>query len=209
MISTDDYCRRVPEVLRVELVEDTPEPVIDHRQLRAVVGSDLARLCFAQSARGLTSDDVRRPDEAIGERAVLIDPRFVVVHRRPWLGRVEWFMRVELVDEQHPPAIVLWHIVQPGCGRTHGARTREVFFGPKPGATVVVVSTSELRVVDVEPLACEPAAVGSRRDDGWRTERRRIWIGPPRVTFVSSQIVPRAEVGVVVLAAGLEEVRVV
>ena len=39
----------VPELLRVELVEDAAEPVVDHRQLRLVVGADLARLARLQA----------------------------------------------------------------------------------------------------------------------------------------------------------------
>ena len=59
-----------------------------------------------------------------------------------------------------------------------------------------------------ELIAQEPAAVrgvGDRR----RAERRRVGAGPPRVALVAAQVVPRREVGVVVLAAGLEQVRVV
>ena len=102
----------VPQILRVEFIEELAEPVIDHRQLGAVVVADLAGLGLGDRAGRRTADDVRRPHEP-AHREVVRRQWDVVVHRRPRLGRVERFVRVELVDEQHPPIVRRRFVPQP------------------------------------------------------------------------------------------------
>ena len=55
--------------------------------------------------------------------------------------------------------------------------------------------------------ACRSAA--GRAGSAGAPIQRRVGAGAPRVALVAAQVVPRGEVGVVVLAAGLEEVRMV
>jgi hypothetical protein len=142
--------------------------------------------------------------------------RIVVVHRRPRLGRVERLVRVELVDEQHPPVVRLRRVAQPGRGGRHRAGAGEVLLGTEPRPAVVVVAVAERAVGDPHLVAQEPAAVGRVGDqrppvglDRRGAVGARVGVGLPRVALVAADVVPAGEVDVVVLAAGLEQVRVV
>ena len=177
----------VPELLRVELVEDAAEPVVDHRQLRLVVGADLARLRRLQPALGDGLGRVRRPDEP---RAF---PR-VVVTRRPRRRRVERLVRIELVDEQQEALVVARARAQPLLGRAASCADR----GSPPRRGTMCASRRR-------GGARTPGAAGS----AGVPVHDRIGARAPRVTFVTSHVLPRAEVGVVVLAADLEQVRMV
>ncbi len=178
--------------------------VVDHRELGAVVRPDVATLGLGQRSGRDATHRIRRPHEPIAE------PPGVVVHRRPRLGGVERFVRVELVDEQEPRLVLLRGLIDPVRGRPHGARAGEVVFLAEPGASVVVMAATEPIVLDAEPVPEEPPTVGGRRDDaqpGLGCPDRRV-VGPraPRVALVATHEVPGAEVGVEVLAARLEQV---
>ncbi len=215
VIGAHDHRGVVPQVLGVELVENRAEMVVDHRQLGAVVGADLAGLAFGQLARRGAADDVRRPDEA--PRLELLGcQRIVVVHRRPRLGRVERLVGVELVDEEHPPVVRLRCMAQPRRGGRHRPGAGEVLFGAEPRPAVVVVAAAERVVGDPHLVAQVPATVGGVRDQRPTAglDRRgavgtRVDVGLPRIALVAADVVPAGEVDVVVLAARLEQVRVV
>ena len=182
MVGTEDDRRVLPEVVLVDGGEDVAEPAVDHRELSAVAGPKLARAPVVKDALADAADDVGRPDE--------VRPFPVgVVHRGIGLRGIERLVRVELVYEQEE-AIVVWRIpVEPlGCC-AHHLRAGEVLLASKVATRVVVR----------HPGPAERGRPGPAR------------IGPclPRVTLVPAFIVPRGEVGVVVLAAGFEEVRVV
>ena len=74
-------------------------------------------------------------------------------------------MGVELVDEQEPRIVLLRGLVDPIGGGAHRARAREVVLLAEPRARVVVVAAAEPIVLDAEPIAQEPSAVGGRWDD--------------------------------------------
>ena len=101
VIGAHDDGGRLPEIVGVEPVEQFAEMMIDHRELGAVVRTDVARLGFAQCTGGDPADGVRRPDEPVAE------PLGLVVHRRPRLRGVERFVWVEFVDEQEPRIVLL------------------------------------------------------------------------------------------------------
>ena len=215
VVGAHDHCGVVPQVLGVEFVEDRAEVMVDHREFGAVVVADLAGLTFGELSRRRPTDDVRRPHEASRLQFVRRQ-RIVVVHRRPRLGRVERFVRIELVDEQHPAVVELRRVPQPRGRRGHGAWPGEVLLGAVPGAAVVVVATPERPVGDAHLIAEVPAAVGGVGDQRSlaRFDRRGavgagVDVGLPRVALVAAQVVPGGEVDVVVLAAGLEQVRMI
>ncbi len=95
----------------------------------------------------------------------------------------------------------------------HRARAGEVVLLAKPRACVVVVAATEPVVLDAEPVAQEPPAVGGGWDDAQPrlgcTDRRAVGKRAPRIALVAAHEVPRAEVGVEVLSARFEEVRVI
>ena len=85
----------------------------------------------------------------------------------------------------------------------HGARTGEVQFGAEPGAVVIVVAVAYALAAVAQPH--HVALCRQRRS----TDPGRVGHGLPRVVLVPAQIFPAGEVGVVVLATGLEQVRMV
>jgi hypothetical protein len=132
----------------------------------------------------------------------------VLVAAGPRRRRVERLVRVELVDEQHPPTVGLVPsgVGHPLRGRLHGLRPGEVVLGAEVGAGTVV-GAIELGRVLTEPALQPPAAVLGRRcrhADPAGVEPRL-----PRIALVPAHVVPAAEVRVVVLAAALEQVRVI
>ena len=186
VIGADDNCSVVPTLGGIELIHHPAEPVIDHRQLAAVLGADLARFVGREHAIGERTNFVWRPDE-IGALPI------GVVHRCPRLGCVEWFVRIELVDPQEEPlargAVMRSVIAQPACGGGHGARPWEVVFGHEVATRVVVMGVA--------------AAIA------WRTNPRRVGTGLPRIAFVATLVLPRREIAVIVLATGLEKMWVI
>ena len=108
--------RVVPQVVPIEGVEHLAEPVVDHRQLRAVVGADVARFALGDHAALDGLGRVRRPDDQF------VVPVGVVLVR-PRRGRVERFVRVELVDEQEEAVVATGVAVEP-------VRRGLITFGP-------------------------------------------------------------------------------
>ena len=120
-----------------------------------------------------------------------------VVANGPRLGGVERFVRVELVDDEKRAllgtALGAELVIQPRGRRGHRPGSGELGFVEEPGPAVVV-STRERR--------------RTRRQRGC-THPRRIRSRAPGIVLVTAQVVPRREVVVVVLAARLEQVRMV
>ncbi len=179
----------VPGIMTLDDIEDATEPVVDHRQLGSVLRPHVPCLALGEPGAGCITR-VRRPDEAL---ALPLG----VVARRPGLGHVEGLVRIELVDHEQRSLMRFARrrelAVEPlGC-RDHRARAGEVGLFAEPGAG---------RVVAAGP---GPRLGGQRRcaDPG------RVGPHAPRVVLVAAQVVPGAEVDVVVLAAGLEQVRMV
>ena len=111
VIGAHDHGRVVPQSLLIERVEHPAEPMVDHRELRAVAGPDLARLTRRQHAARQTRARVGRPDQM---RAFPIR----VVARGPGLGRIEGLVRIELVDEEQEALVVRRVIDEPARGRS-------------------------------------------------------------------------------------------
>ena len=181
VVGADDHGGVVTPAGPVERVEEPAEPRVDHRELRAVLRADLAAVALGEHALLDPADGVRRPDEMA--RAVPIG----VVHRRVRLRRVERLVRIELVDEQQEASVVGRLLLEPARRLAHDARAGEVVFAAEPAPRVVVG-----RVHPAEQRRADPRRVGARA---------------PRVALVAALVVPRGEVDVVVLAAGLEQVR--
>ena len=160
--------------------------MVDHRQLAAVLRADLSRVALVDDALCEGIHCIGRPDEMVAL------PR-VVVTGGPLFGRVERFVRVELVDEQHERlalrAVVRCVLGQPPCGCLHRARAGEVLLAAEPSSAVVVVRV--------------PAPVGRG------AQPRLVGTCLPRVALMAAFVLPRTEVGVVVLTTHLEQVRVV
>ena len=179
----------VPRVAAIDHVDDPPEPVIDHRELGAVLGAQMTALALGQAGFGAVAG-VRRPDQAVATPVG-------VVTARPRLRRVERLVRIELVDHEQgallrtPSGSEL--PIEPLRGRGHRLRAGEVGFLAEPCAAGVVVAVDR----------------GNPRRQRGRSDPRRIGTGAPRIVFVAAQVVPSTEVAVVVLAAGLEEMRVI
>ena len=171
----------------VDGLQEAAQPVVDHRQLGPVVVAQVTGPDRVQQAAGQGADEVRGPDGPLGP---LLVP---VVERRVGLGGVEGLVGVELVHQQEEPVVARRRGGDPLGRRPHGARTGEVLLGPEPGPGVVV------GVVVRGPLHRQ------RRRAGPGGVRGR----PPRVVLVAPLVRPGGEVGVVVLAAGLEQVGVV
>ena len=191
VVGGDDEGGVVPQVVAVEGVEYPAEPVVDHGELGAVVGSHLGGLAFGEDALGDGVDGVRRPDR---ERLVTL----VVVPVGPRFGGVERLVGVELVDEQEEPVVVAGPgragvAVQPVGGGGHGAGAGVVGLLPEVGAGGVVAAVEH--------------AGGCRQ--GGCADPAGVVPQPPGVALVAPHVLPHAEVGVVVLAAGLEQVWVV
>ncbi len=197
MVGAHEHGRRIPQRALVERGEDLARPVVDHGELGAVVGPDVPPLAFAQPARAHRAHVVGRPDEELSLPLRVVAPG-------PRLGRVEGFVGVELVHEEQEGRVVGGPAAQPVSRRPHRLRPREVLLGAEERARAVVAAVAAR--TEVEPHAVVPvpraAAGGQRR----RAHPRRIAPRAPRVALVPAHVVPAAEVGVVVLAAGLEEV---
>ena len=196
-------CTRPPPVEShrpplVERVQDPAEPVVDHRHLGAVVGPEVTGLALAEQALGHAADRVGRPDQPLAV------PRLVLVRPSHGAGDVEGLVGVELVDEEQPAVVVRRGPAQPVGRRGHHPRAGEVLLGPEARCG------SGRR-----PGRCRrpSPALAARRTRTPPTRRRadpaRVGMGPPGVALVAPLVVPGEEVGVVVLAAGLEQVRVV
>ena len=198
VVGADHEGRVVPEAALVEGVEDASEPVVDHRELRAVVGTDVATLAFGQVAATDGPVGIRRPDDP------LLVPRLILVASDPRGRGVERLVGVELVDEQEPAVVVRGGVAQEPGGLGHGARTRVVgLFAEERSGTVVGL----LAGFEAGHAAPPPATLaGGHR---WCAHPRRVGVGPPGVAFMAADVVPATEVGVVVLAARLEKVGMV
>jgi hypothetical protein len=96
---------------------------------------------------------------------------------------------IELIDEKQEAVMVWCVLVEPAYRGRHGARAGKVGLATKVAARVVVGHPAAL-----ERRGAEPARVGPRL---------------PRIALVSALVVPGGEVAVVVLAADLEQVRVI
>ena len=174
-----------PQVLRVDDVEQTPEPVIDHPEFCAVVRADVVRFARRDDAAFDGADRVRRPDD-------LLAAPIGIVTIRPRRRRIERLVWIEFVDEQQE-AIVRGRVVaQPVRRGRHRARAGKIQLLLEPGAAEVVRHA---------------APFGGRQPR--RADRRWVGAGFPRIAFVAAQILPRAKLGVVILATGFEEVRMI
>src|ERR1700688_2729356 len=179
MIGTYDDDAVVVETAAFDRAQQFAEPRIDHGQLGAVAGAHLPRLPLAQHALAGRPGDVRRPDQ-------MRSAPLGVVHRGVRLGSTERLVRIEFVDEQHEALVRGRRLGEPSRGRRPRTRGREVRLVAEISARVIVRSMAA-----AERRRAEPA-----------------WIGPrlPGVAFVAAQVVPGAEIGMVVLAANLEQV---
>ena len=92
VVGAEDERGGVPRVVAVDHVEDAAEPVVDHRELGAVLAAQVDALPLGE-ARLLLAPRVRRPDEPL---ALPVG----VVAARPRLRGVERLVRVELVDDE-------------------------------------------------------------------------------------------------------------
>ena len=202
MVRADDHRRRLPQSPLRQRREHLADPVVDHGQLGAVVGPQLLPLAGAQAPGPHRADVVGRPDQQLALPAGVVTPR-------PRRRRVERLVRVELVHEEQegrrpgvrrrrPPA-------QPVGRRAHHPRPWEVQLLAEERPRAVVGPVERAR--PTEPVPPEPAAA-PRRQRG-RADVARVAVGAPRVALVPAHVVPRREVGVVVLTPGLEEVRVI
>ena len=181
VVGAEDHRRVVPQSVAVDGVEHATEPVVDHRQLGAVTGAHLPGLALVEHALLDPAVHVRRPDQ-VGLVPV------VVVHRRVGLGRVERLVRIELVDEQQEAVVRAGVVVEPPGRRGHRARSRES--RPRRGTS----RASCRRACDRAGSCGAPIQLGSARV----FQGSLSW---------PAQVVPAREVAVVVLAAGLEQVR--
>ena len=125
---------------------------------------------------------VRRPDH------VRTLPRRIV-HRGVGLRRIERLVRIELVDEQHEAIVTARRALEPFGRRRHRARPRKIRLVAKVAARVVV-----RRMPARERRRAHPARVGPRL---------------PRVALMPALVVPRGEIGVIVFAADLEQMRMI
>ena len=97
-------------------------------------------------------------------------------------------MRVELIDNREA-VVVAGVVIDPLRRRRHRLRAGEVFFRAEVPARIVV---------------WHPRTAEVRRPHPGRVRARL-----PEVAFMTPLVVPGVEIGVVVLAAGFEEVRVI
>ena len=163
-------------------LEDPPQPVVDHRQLGTVAGPQAPGAGLAQNALRDRPLHVGRPDH---RRALIVG----VVHRGPGLRGVEGLVRVEFVDEQEEPVVPARVLLDPAGSGGHGPRTGEVRLPPEPAPAVMVG-----HVIPSEDRRARPAGIRP---------------GLPGIPLVPALVGPGGEVGVVVLAAGLEQVGVI
>src|ERR1700723_3337511 len=182
VIGAYDHRSIVVKSAALDRREQFAEPRVDHRQLRAVARANLRRLLACEHAMRQRPAHVRRPDHV---RSL---PRRIV-HRGVRLRRVERLVRIELVDEQHKTIVTARRALEPFGRRRHRARPWKIRLVAKVAPRVVVRSV--------------PAG-----------ERRRAYparIGPrlPRVALMPALVVPRGEIGVIVLAADLEQMRMI
>jgi len=149
VIRAHDECGIRPQVVGIERIENAPEPVIDHRQLGAVVRPQVAGLAFGQGAGFERTGDVGRPHDPV------FVPRLVEVATGPWLRRVKRLVRIELVDEQEPSVVVRRGIDQEPGGVDHGAWARPVgfFSEERAGSVVAAFEPVQTEVLLVEPTA--------------------------------------------------------
>ncbi len=197
MVGADDDRRRLPQPPLLQGGEDLTDPMVDHGELGPVVGADLAPLALAQPPRPDRTDVVGRPDQQL---AVPVGVVAAEIRRR----RVERLVRVELVDEQEEGRVVRRAMPHPVRRRPHRARPGEVLLGAEERARAVVAAVAR---VEAEPLLPIPPAAARRQRR--RPDVARVTVGAPGVALVPAHVVPGAEIRVVVLAARLEEVRVV
>ncbi len=108
VVGAHDHGRVVPQPAVVERRHHLAEPVVDHRQLGAVVGPDVAGLGAVEiTPRDTPADHVRRPDDQVAV------PRLVLVAAEPRRRRVEGLVRVELVDEEQEAVVLRRGAAQP------------------------------------------------------------------------------------------------
>ena len=112
-----------------------------------------------------------------------------VVHRGVRFGRVERFVRIELVDEQHEAFVVAGVVGEPARRRGHRAGAWKIRFAAKPAARIVVRH--------------------GRAEEARRAGPARIGPRLPSVALVAALIVPGGEVDVIILAARFEEMRMI
>ena len=198
MVRADDDSGALPQPPLAQRVEHLAHPVVDHAELRSVVGADVPSLPLAQPSRPDGADVIRGPDEQLA-----LPPR--VVAAGPRRGRVEGLVRVELVDEEQEGRVVRRTFAQPARRRLHRLGPRVVRLGAEERPRQVVGTIPRLRPTQAIPPE-PPAAPGRKRR---RPDEARVGVGPPGIALVPAHVVPGAEVGVVVLAAHLEEVRMV
>ena len=158
--------------------------MVDHRELRAVAGRGSGGPGAASSTPlARRRARVGRPDQV---RALPVR----VVARRAGLGRVEGLVRVELVDEEQE-ALVLRRVLIAAS-----ARPQQSVRGPGKSASPRNQPRESSYGVCPRPNEGAPS-------------HERVGARLPRVALVSALIIPGREVAVVVLAAGLEQVRVI
>ena len=152
--------------------------------LRAVLRANLAAVTFGDHALLDRAHRVRRPDQMPRTGPV------GVVHRRVRLRRVERLVRIELVDEQEEPFV----------GRALPARSSGMLRASTRGPGKSSSPRNQPRELSYGECP---------RPNERRADPRRVGPRPPRVALVPALVVPRGEVDVIVLAAGLEEMRMV
>ena len=202
MVRAHHHRRALPQPPLAQRVEHLAQPVVDHAELGPVVGPDLPALPLAQPPGADRADVIRRPDQQLALPLGVVAPR-------PGLGRVERLVGIELVDEEHERRATRARsrraVAQPRRRRPHRLRTRIVRLGAeeRPGAVIGTIPG----VGPSQPVPPEPPAATCRQRG--RADGARVGVGPPRIALVPAHVVPGAEVGVVVLAADLEEVRMI
>ena len=137
----------------VDRPEQAAEPVVDHRQLGAVVVAEPACPPRVELPTRNGVDEVRGPDLQLGAVPEL------VVHPGVGQRRVEGLVGVELVDHQEEPVVGRRRVADPTGRGPHGPRTGEVLLAPEPGPGVVVAVVVR-RVARPAAPVC-PTQVGS------------------------------------------------
>ncbi len=182
VVRAHDDSRVVPQLVAIDRLDQASEPGVDHGELGPVGRSYLVRLPWREHVLADRRVDVWRPDQVWPLPGV-------VIHGRVWFRRIERLMRVELIDEEQEAVVVPGVLIEPAGGRRHRPWAREVglFAEVPPRVVIRHVAPSEHRRAD-------PARVGSR---------------PPGIALMSPNVFPPGEVAVIVLASGLEQVRMV
>lgn len=171
MISAQNNKGILPEVLGIERIHDLAEPMIDHGELATIAGTYLLRLPFGQDTFLDRTLHIGWPDQM---RAFPV----LVIHGGIGFGRVEGFMRVELVDKEEEALMLSGIFLQPfGC-RGHGTGTGKIRFGFEITTRVVI-----RHVLAHEIRGARPA---------------RIRLGFPWIALMAALIVPGGEVDMII-----------